>query len=123
MSESRLKNRKLLRFLAAGERCIYCPNPAETVEHMPPVGMFRGKQRPGAMEFPSCKMCNEGTRGADAVAQFMARLHPDDRADDWHATEAMKLIFYTCDSLRDRKLLKLLVASRNFCKSVVPRIL
>jgi len=33
----------------------------------------------------------------------------------------VKLIFYTCGLVRDRKLLKLLVTSRKFRESVVPR--
>lgn len=38
--------------------------------------MFRKKSRPKGLEFASCKTCNGGTTGADAVAALFARLSP-----------------------------------------------
>jgi hypothetical protein len=41
---------------------------------MPPLGLFAQNDRPHGWEFASCGRCNQGTRGADAVAQFMAKI-------------------------------------------------
>jgi hypothetical protein len=44
------------------------------------------------MEYAACTACNEGTRGSDAVAAFMARVHPDNGESSWQAEEMLKLI-------------------------------
>ena len=62
------------------------------VEHMPTRGIFRDRQRPGAMEYGACKACNNGTRGSDAVAAVMALMHPDNGEGSWQAEEILKLI-------------------------------
>jgi hypothetical protein len=59
---------------------------------MPPTGMFRDRQRPGAMMYGACQACNNGTRGSDAVAALIARLHPDNGEGSWQAKEIRKLI-------------------------------
>ena len=92
MGEAKRKSRKRGDILAAELRCIYCANPAQTVEHMPPRGMFRGRLRPSAMEFGCCEDCNEATRGADAVAALFARTHPDYADTSWQTQEMMKLV-------------------------------
>ncbi|UHC14448.1 hypothetical protein LRS73_18035 [Methylobacterium currus] len=43
------------------------------------------------MEFATCKACNNGTRGADTVAAFMARISPHDVRNDWRWAEALEL--------------------------------
>jgi hypothetical protein len=73
-------------------RCIYCPGPPVTREHMPPMGMFRDRQRPGAAAYRACEACNNGTRGSDAVAALIARMHPDNGEESWQAEEIRKLI-------------------------------
>jgi hypothetical protein len=45
MGEAGRKNRKRAAVAAAEQRCIYCADPSETAEHMPPRLMFRGKHR------------------------------------------------------------------------------
>ena len=92
MSEERRKSRKGAAIVASEARCIYCANPATTLEHMPPRGMFRGRERPGAMEFGACEACNSGTRGADAVAAVLGRMHPDNGIGTWQAEEIGKLM-------------------------------
>jgi hypothetical protein len=92
MGEGRIKNRKGSEIVARETRCIYCAGPSETVEHMPPRSMFRAKHRPGAMEFGACKVCNEGTRGADIAAAVIARLHPDHGDLSWQSEETRGLI-------------------------------
>lgn len=43
---------------------------------MPPIGVFRERDRPKGWEFASCLRCNNGTRGADAVAQLFSMVEP-----------------------------------------------
>jgi hypothetical protein len=92
MGEFKRKSRSRREVMQTEARCIYCPGPVETLEHMPPVAMFRGRQRPGAMEYGACKSCNEGTRGSDAVAALLARVHPQNDPGGWQEKEIRKLI-------------------------------
>ncbi|WP_407194622.1 hypothetical protein [Bradyrhizobium sp. STM 3566] len=78
MGDAKSKSRKLATLLASETRCIYCANKPTTVEHMPPIGMFKGRSRPNGMEFAACEDCNKGTSGADIVAAFYARLSQSD---------------------------------------------
>lgn len=92
MGEGSRKSRTRVAILANEPRCIYCSGLPQTLEHMPSRGMLRGKERPSGMEYAACIACNNGTRGADAVAAVMARLHPDNGAGSWQAEEVRKLI-------------------------------
>lgn len=79
MGEEKQKSRRRQEILSSHPRCIYCPNTdASTIEHMPPRGLFKDKDRPSGWEFPTCSDCNEGSRGADAVAQMLSLIHPFD---------------------------------------------
>jgi len=73
--------------------CIYCggTQPADTIEHMPPVMMFIRKQRPKGLEFPSCRECNNGTSKSDLVASLLGRLSVEPAADV-EAAEFKKLL-------------------------------
>jgi hypothetical protein len=62
------------------------------LEHMPSRGMLRGKLRPSGMEYAACEVCNGGTRGADAVAAVIARIHPDNGESSWQSQEMRKLM-------------------------------
>jgi hypothetical protein len=77
MSESKAKRRAHASILERDPRCIYCGERADTIEHMPPRMMFRGKQRPKGLEFPSCRPCNGGTSQSDIVSSLIGRLSPD----------------------------------------------
>ncbi|UVF22504.1 hypothetical protein HPT29_025470 (plasmid) [Microvirga terrae] len=77
MGESKAKRRAHASILGRDPRCIYCGERADTIEHMPPRMMFRGKQRPKGLEFPSCRSCNNGTSHSDIVASLIGRLSPD----------------------------------------------
>lgn len=92
MGEAKRKNLAKAAIVAAEPRCIYCASPAATIEHMPPRGMFRDKQRPGVMEFGACTACNDGTRGADAVAAMFARIAPFHNESSWQTKEARGLV-------------------------------
>lgn len=42
---------------------------------MPSKALFRAKDRPSGLEFPSCKVCNNQTSAADSLVAFLARLY------------------------------------------------
>jgi hypothetical protein len=67
------------RFLAEHPFCIFCggTTPSSTVDHVPPIVMFAGRQRPKGLEFAACSVCNNGTRHADLLAAFLGRSFPD----------------------------------------------
>ena len=78
MDESKRRGKLRDRVLQTCPLCIYCGGTvaASTIDHMPPRIMFRGKQRPHGLEFPSCESCNQGTKGADLVAALFGRGYP-----------------------------------------------
>lgn len=79
MTAKRPPRRGTLRSLVETEpRCIYCTGQPNSVEHMPPVWIFAGRQRPRGMEYATCKACNNGTRAADLTVGFLARIRPFD---------------------------------------------
>jgi hypothetical protein len=85
MSEAKIKRRAHAAILEKHSWCIYCggASRADTIEHMPPISMFNGRQRPKGLEFPTCRECNNGTSLSDTVASLLARAYPDaPKADD-----------------------------------------
>jgi hypothetical protein len=83
MGEAKVKRRAHAAILESFPWCIYCGgvNPADTIEHMPPIQMFYQRQRPKGLEFPACKECNHGTKHSDLVASLMGRMYPDAGTD------------------------------------------
>jgi hypothetical protein len=73
--------------------CIYCAGAhrATTVEHMPPIMMFDGRQRPKGLEFPACEGCNGGTKDTDLVASLLGRVYPNVESDSGQS-ELKKLL-------------------------------
>lgn len=61
------------RRIREGKNCVLCggTRPSDTVEHAPPISLFRDKLRPQGYEFPACRRCNEGTAKLDALASFL----------------------------------------------------
>jgi hypothetical protein len=51
-------------------------NVATTIEHMPPIQIFEGRQRPKGLEFPACYPCNNQSGLSDLVASMLARTFP-----------------------------------------------
>jgi hypothetical protein len=78
MDEAKRKLKTLATMLATSPNCIYCAgvNPATTIEHMPPIQIFEGRQRPKGLEFPACESCNNQTGHADLIASLVARSLP-----------------------------------------------
>ena len=92
MGEARQRSRNRKEILAAATRCVYCDNPAPTeIEHMPPRGLFRDKERPAGWEFACCSRCNQGSRGADAVAQMLSLVDPLE-VSDWKSPQFRRLL-------------------------------
>jgi hypothetical protein len=83
MGQSKLKRRAHEKILAGNPGCIYCAgsNVAVTIEHMPAISMFEGRQRPKGLEFPACAACNNGTGDSDLVAAMLARTWPDAKSE------------------------------------------
>jgi hypothetical protein len=81
MGQANQKSRSRAILLQNEARCIYCANKPATIEHMPPISMFKGRARPSGMEFAACGDCNRGTSGADIVAAFYSRLSQDGRPE------------------------------------------
>lgn len=82
MGQAKIKKRAHSVILEKFPWCIYCGKAAVTVEHMPPIQMFRLRQRPKGLEFPACAECNHGTSRSDLVAALMGRMYPDARTND-----------------------------------------
>ena len=60
---------------------------------MPSRAMFREKQRPSGLEFPSCTPCNNGTAAADSLVACLARLdHAGQDTGHWRVQEALKYL-------------------------------
>ncbi|WP_127754371.1 hypothetical protein [Devosia sp. 1566] len=73
--------------MAGEERCVYCADPPDTLEHMPPKTMFKDRYRLSGMEFPCCEPCNNGTSAADLVAAFMSKIGPLIGKGDWELAD------------------------------------
>ena len=84
MGEAKSKRRTHAATLKKCPWCIYCGgvHPADTIDHMPPIGMFDGRQRPKGLEFPACRECNNGTGLSDKIASLLRRVYPDARPDE-----------------------------------------
>ena len=84
MGEAKLKRRAHAAVLVAHPWCIYCGeiHSADTIEHMPPIAMFDGRQRPKGLEFLTCRDCNNGTRLSDMAASVLGRAYPDAQTPD-----------------------------------------
>jgi hypothetical protein len=83
MGEAKQKLRAHAAILADRPGCMYCAgqNVATTIEHMPPISMFEGRQRPKGLEFPACQPCNNGTSHSDLVAAMLSRTWPNPATD------------------------------------------
>lgn len=87
MGDQKRKRRSHDAILQKGGDCVYCAGnrPVESIEHMPPIAMFRARNRPKGLEFLSCAECNQGTKDADQVASMLGRLYPNsEHPDDTH---------------------------------------
>jgi len=92
MGQGKIKSRSKAQVLAGETRCIYCSSTPDSLEHMPPVGMFLARDRPSGMEYATCKQCNNGTRSADLVASIFARLRYSPQRGDAMTNEAKGLL-------------------------------
>jgi hypothetical protein len=91
MGQAKLKSKSQQAILKSEARCIYCEEPASTIEHMPPRMLFLKRRRPSGLEFAACESCNHGTKGADAVAALFSRISPSDDDGFWQSDEGIRL--------------------------------
>jgi len=90
MGEAQRRSRNRKEIINSAKRCVYCDCTENAqIEHMPPRAMFNG-DRPSGWEFACCERCNQGTRGADAVAVLVAMLEII-TTDDWKLEKGVKL--------------------------------
>lgn len=62
--------------LAQSRTCIFCGSaPATTGDHCPPQALFVRRICPEGYIFPACKACNAGSKQADELVSFIARLN------------------------------------------------
>lgn len=91
MGEAKRRSLSRDEILAKAVRCVYCSATSNlTLEHMPPRGLFENRMRPSGWEFAACERCNQGTRGADAVALFIAKIEAVTR-EQWKLEANLKL--------------------------------
>lgn len=79
MGEAKRRKSITEKMLLKQPRCIFCggSTPADTRDHVPPIAIFDGRQRPAGLEFSACSNCNSGSRNADEVASLLSRMFPD----------------------------------------------
>jgi hypothetical protein len=79
VSESRIKALAHDRIRAGEFACVYCGGgtTAREPDHMPPRILFKGKQRPNDLVFPSCSDCNRGSAALDTIVSWLGRSYPD----------------------------------------------
>ncbi|MFZ5666896.1 MAG: hypothetical protein ACOY7L_16915 [Pseudomonadota bacterium] len=92
MGEAKNKSRKRDEILEGENRCIYCDNSPDSVEHMPPRSIFDNGGRPSGLEFASCSTCNYSSRASDAAASFLARVSPEHKASPEVIRRASKIL-------------------------------
>ena len=83
MGEAARRRRSHQALLKEIAFCVLCGGvkAANTIEHCPPIMMFRGRQRPNGLVFPCCHDCNSKTSKSDQVASLVARFYPDPATD------------------------------------------
>lgn len=91
VGQAKLKKMTHRLMLETEECCIYCAAHPDTVEHMPPLVLFLNRQRPKGLEFAACRECNNGTKGADAVAALFSRISHTDRDPYWENGDGVTL--------------------------------
>lgn len=79
MGEAKRRGRLREQVLSEFPHCIYCGGntPASTVDHFPPRAVFELRHRPRGLEFPACKVCNDGGRLDELVSAMLSRIYPD----------------------------------------------
>ncbi len=91
MGEAKQKKLTHAQIKADATGCVYCNKFDEfSIEHMPPRNMFQSF-RPSGWEFACCYACNQGTKGADALAGMMAHIEAISE-NEWKVDRARKLL-------------------------------
>lgn len=79
MGEAKARMSFSAKVQAAQPFCVYCGgvHSSSDIDHVPPIGIFTGRQRPREPVVSVCKECHNGTRETDHVVTFMSRINPD----------------------------------------------
>jgi len=67
---------------------------ADTIEHMPPIQMFRLRQRPKGMEYPACRGCNNGSQHLHPCCGDVFPSENYEAPRSWTERAYHKLIYY-----------------------------
>ena len=100
MGQAMARRRAHAAILAKFPFCIYCGATANTIEHMPPIQMFRLRDRPKGLEFPCCEECNHGASNSDLVASLLGRVFPDAKSQPAQ-TEIKRLFAAVANNIPD----------------------
>jgi hypothetical protein len=71
--------------------CAYCPNPATTVDHVPPRNLFPTPPPPNLITVPACESCNNGASKDDEYFRSRLVLRAD-VAGEVNAQEAVQRV-------------------------------
>jgi len=77
-SKKRQRKRQVERM---GGTCVFCGMPANTIDHVPPQGIF-APPRIGLIEVPACKQCNGGASTDDEYLQRLSLAWGAERSRD-----------------------------------------
>ena len=71
-----MRSRDRKKILKEYPFCVYCGgyNQAETIDHMPPIGMFVKRARQPGLFMPSCSQCNQNSSPLDDLAALFVAL-------------------------------------------------
>lgn len=77
------KKSRLAQFLIQHPKCCYCGGgvDAESIDHVPPRAIFKGKLRPAGLEVPACSHCNAAHSPFDEFFAFIAFLQLSSKAN------------------------------------------
>lgn len=83
MGEAKRRKSRTERFLAKHPYCAYCGGltPATTVDHVPQISIFLGRDRPSGLEVPACDACQSGARIDELATALFSRIYPDPDTD------------------------------------------
>jgi hypothetical protein len=92
MDEAKKKVESHKVLLVRESRCVYCENSPSTVEHMPPLTLFKDRKRPNGLVFAACQECNNKTKGADITATVFSRISPTQDGKFWASPDGVRLL-------------------------------
>lgn len=96
MGQAKTKKELRKTILASQPLCIYCGDPATTIDHCPPRVFFSNRAWPETYEFSACSKCNADTRYDEQALAVLTRIKlresrtPEDQKDWEKITDGVK---------------------------------